>query len=133
MTNLSRGRRVAVMTAMVVVFGVAGACTTSQSSDGESGSCAYRVMYDGHIYTDWNGDSVAGDKQVGRARVLRCSDSNGEGDQTITATGERLSAYLIDGVDSQWAIAVGGSAGRALIVVAEGVDTPASIMKKLGQ
>lgn len=131
------GRR--AMRAVVIAVTVSGvtACTTSGSSEDDhtiagsgSGSCAHRVLFEGHIYTEATVKAEVG-KEVGMAQAVGCHDSSGtEGNSTLE-TENQVVTYAIHGVNPKWAIAAGDSRRRALTLVREGADLPESVQTAL--
>jgi len=107
------------------------ACTSENSSGGggeQAESCAYRVLYQDRTYRDVaNVEFTAGEK-LGSATVPPCDDTGG-GDASEQA-GETTTAYKVDGVPPEVAVAVGDSPDdTTLVAVYSGDELPSEIRK----
>ncbi|WP_328873086.1 DUF6281 family protein [Streptomyces sp. NBC_00287] len=117
-------RSVVLLAGMTVVALGAVGCTASDGggepeSGGAAASCAYVIDYDNRQYTDVaNVDYQRGEK-LGTATQPPCDDTPGDGDDGDPA--HKTTAYKIEGVDPDVAIAV-GDAPDDLIFVATRAD-----------
>jgi hypothetical protein len=92
------------------------ACTSESSSDGggQADSCAYRVVYQDRTYQDVaNVEFTAGD-ELGPAIIPPCEDTGGE----AKGSGEATTAYAVDGLSPEVAVAVGDSPDDTILVAA---------------
>lgn len=132
------GRRALIVGMVAVICSAATGCTTSGSSNendpaiaGSGASCAYRVMYEGRMYKEATGKGAEVAQKIGIAREVRCEETNATAGRRTAKTEGRVLAYAIDGIDPRWAVAVGESPRRTLIVVRAGANLPNSVMKVL--
>ncbi len=127
MSRSGRTTRVSLVAAMMML---AVACTSVSSSDGgeQAESCAYRVLYQDRTYRDVaNVEFTAGEK-LGSATIPPCQDT---GDQDkAEESGETTTAYAVDGISPDMAVAVGDSPDDATFVAAySGNKLPPEIRK----
>ena len=117
-------RGVAVRMALVVAATLASAtgCTVSGSS---SAVCAYQVTYEGRTYHDVaNIDFTVGEK-LGTAINPPCNDQGRRTEERATET----TAYRVEGLDPDIAIAVGDLDDAHLMVVGANKSLPPEVEK----
>ncbi|MFI0270789.1 DUF6281 family protein [Streptomyces luteogriseus] len=106
------------------------ACTSESSSDGgeQAESCAYRVLYQDRTYRDVaNVEFTAGEK-LGSATIPPCQDTGGQDE--AEESGETTTAYAVDGISPDMAVAVGDSPDDVTFVAAySGNKLPPEIRK----
>ncbi|MEU0688364.1 DUF6281 family protein [Streptomyces uncialis] len=106
------------------------ACTSESSGDGDgrAESCAYRVLYQDRTYRDVANVEFTAGKMLGSATVPPCEDT---GDQDKAGEpGKATTAYAVDGIHPDVAVAVGDSPGDATLVAAySGDKLPPEIQK----
>ncbi|MFG3013023.1 DUF6281 family protein [Streptomyces cinerochromogenes] len=111
MSLAGRGVRVLLMAAMVAS---AAACTSGSDTSDETASCAYQVTYKGRTYRDVaNVDFTVGDK-LGTATKPPCDDTGGQDEDPEPAT--TRTAYAVNGISPEVAIAVGSTPDDAMFV-----------------
>lgn len=115
MSRSGRITRTLLVAAMVMP---AVACTSESSSDGgeRAASCAYRVIYQDRTYRDVANVEFRAGEKLGPATVPPCDDTGGqnEGEQA----GETTTAYKVDGISPEVAVAVGDAPGDVIFVAA---------------
>jgi hypothetical protein len=107
----------------------AAACTAGSSSDGEeSASCVYQVLYQDRPYRDVaNVEFTVGEK-LGDATKPPCDDTGGADEAAESGTTE--TAYEVDGISPEVAIAVGDTPDEAVLVAAySGSELPSEVKK----
>ncbi|MFE0521466.1 DUF6281 family protein [Streptomyces sp. NPDC058954] len=119
------GRSVMLAASMLVS---AVACT-SDSSDGEdAGSCAYQIRYQGRTYSDLANVHFTVGKKLGDATNPPCDDTGGD----ITDPATTVTAYKVDGLSPDVAIAVGDTPSQArFVAVYSGSELPPEVKKLL--
>lgn len=127
---MSRSGRTTPLPLMAAMMMLAVACTPESSSDGDgrAESCAYRVLYQDRTYRDVANVEFTAGKKLGSATVPPCEDT---GDQDRAGEpGEATTAYAVDGISPDVAVAVGDSPGDATFVAAySGDKLPPEIQK----
>ncbi|MFJ8863409.1 DUF6281 family protein [Streptomyces sp. NPDC102451] len=122
------GRSTGVLLAATMVVTVAG-CTADNSSEegGAEASCAIEFTYQGRTYRDVaNADITVTDK-LGTATQPPCDDT---GSQDEAAEGTTETAYGVEGIPPEVAIAVGSSPADAIFVVSySGSTLPPEVQK----
>ncbi|MFD0211421.1 DUF6281 family protein [Streptomyces hirsutus] len=104
------------------------ACASESSSDGggQAASCAYHVLYQDRTYRDVANVEFTAGERLGSATVPPCDDTGGqdEGEQA----GETTTAYEVDGISPELAVAVGDAPGDVVFVAAyTGDELPSEI------
>ncbi|MDX2541041.1 DUF6281 family protein [Streptomyces sp. WI04-05B] len=114
-----------ILTALAVA---AAACTTSSSSDGDgSASCVYRILYQDRTYEDVTDVKFKAGGKLGTATHPACDDTGGQ-DETLPA--DTMTAYEVDGVPTEMAIAVGDTPADArLVAVYSNKELPPEVQK----
>lgn len=105
------------------------ACTAGSSSDGdeESASCAYRVKYQDRTYRDVANVKFVAGEELGAATIPPCDDTGGQDEAGAEAT---ETAYVVDGISPEVAIAVGDTPAEAKFVASySGNKLPPEIQK----
>ncbi|MGX1547376.1 DUF6281 family protein [Streptomyces adustus] len=120
----------AMTLAAVLVSAVA--CTAGSSSDGEeSGSCAYRILYQDRTYRDVANVEFTVGKKLGDATEPPCDDTGGQ--DTPEASGTTETVYEVDGISPEVAVAVGDTPDEAEFVAAySGTTLPPELKKLVG-
>ncbi len=125
---MSRSGRITRMLLVAAMGMPAVACTSESNSDGgeRAASCAYRVIYQDRTYRDVaNVEFTAGEK-LGPATVPPCDDTGGQ-DEAEQA-GETTTAYEVDGISPELAVAIGDAPGDVVFVAAyTGDELPSEI------
>ncbi|MFF0165917.1 DUF6281 family protein [Streptomyces prasinus] len=106
------------MTLVAAMVTSAVACTSESSSGGgeQSASCAYQVLYQDRTYRDVaNVEFTVGEK-LGPATIPPCDDTGGQ-DKDEQAE-ETMTAYRVDGISPQLAVAVGDTPDDTTFVAA---------------
>ncbi|MGY0069238.1 DUF6281 family protein [Streptomyces sp. QTS137] len=110
------------------------ACTSESSSDGgeRAASCAYQVLYQDRTYRDVaNVEFTAGEK-LGPATVPPCDDTGGGDDAEQVK--ETTTAYKVNGISPEAAVAVGDSPDDTTLVAAySGNELPSEIQKLIDE
>ncbi|MEV0300028.1 DUF6281 family protein [Streptomyces prasinus] len=107
------------------------ACTSESSSGGgeRAASCAYRILYQDRTYRDVaNVEFTAGEK-LGPATIPPCDDTGGR-DKDEQAE-ETMTAYRVDGISPQLAVAVGDTPDDTTFVAAYTGDRLPPEIRKL--
>ncbi|MFC8424855.1 DUF6281 family protein [Streptomyces sp. NPDC057236] len=97
----------------------AAACTSGGGSDGggeQAASCAYRVLYQDRMYRDVADVRFTVGEELGSATLPPCDDTGGR--DGAGRAGETMTAYGVDGISPEVAVAVGDSPGDSTFVVA---------------
>jgi len=128
MNRSGRMTRMPLMAAMLVL---AVACTSESSSDGADGqaaSCAYLVHYQDRSYQDVANVEFTAGEELGSATVPPCDDTGGQED--AEQSGDTVTAYRVDGISPDVAVAVGDSPDDTVFVVAySGGELPPEVQK----
>ncbi|MFJ7422642.1 DUF6281 family protein [Streptomyces uncialis] len=115
---------------MAAMMMLAAACTSESGGDGDgrAESCAYRVLYQDRTYRDVANVEFTAGRKLGPATVPLCEDT---GDQDkAEEPGETTTAYAVDGISPDVAVAVGDSPGdAALVAVYSGDKLPPEIQE----
>lgn len=108
--------------------GSAAACTTSNSRDGDgSASCAYRILHQDRTYEDVADVTFTVGGKLGNATQPACDDTGGQ-EETLPA--DTMTAYEVNGVPPEVAIAVGDTPADArLVVVYSHKELPPEVRK----
>lgn len=117
MSRSERTTRVLLAAAMVTS---AVACTSEGSNGGgeQAASCAYQVLYQDRTYRDIaNVEFTAGEK-LGSAAIPPCDDTGGQGQGEGEQDGETTTAYKVEGISPEVAVAVGDTPDDLTLVVA---------------
>ncbi|MEU9591596.1 DUF6281 family protein [Streptomyces sp. NPDC048219] len=114
---------------LAVVMVSAAACTADSRGDGEAqGSCAFRILYQDRTYRDVADVEFTVGGRIGVATEPPCDDTGGQGEAEERGTTE--TAYAVDGISPQVAIAVGDTPGEAALVAAySGSEVPPEVKK----
>lgn len=114
-----------LMAAMAVA---ATACTTSNTSDGDgSASCAYRILHQNRTYEDVTNVTFTVGGKLGTATQPACDDTGGQ-EETLPA--DTMTAYEVNGVPPEVAIAVGDTPADArLVAVYSHKELPPEVQK----
>ncbi|MGW9495275.1 DUF6281 family protein [Streptomyces prasinus] len=127
---MSRSERITRMLLVAAMVMPAVACTSESSSGGgeQSASCAYQVLYQDRTYRDVaNVEFTAGEK-LGPATIPPCDDTGGQ-DKDEQAE-ETTTAYRVDGISPQLAVAVGDTPdGTTFVAAYTGDGLPPEIRK----
>ncbi|MGW0783990.1 DUF6281 family protein [Streptomyces sp. NPDC002913] len=112
------------MAAAMVMSGAA--CTAGGGGGDEGLSCAGRYTYQDRTYQDVGGVTFTPGKKLGVATQPPCDDTGGQDESEVpVATG---TAYAVDGIPPEVAIAVGDAPGTAtLFAVGSGPDLPPEV------
>ncbi|MFF8731762.1 DUF6281 family protein [Streptomyces sp. NPDC015171] len=111
MSSTGLGMRVLLIAA---VAASAAACTSGGDTSDDSASCAYRVTYKGRTYRDVaNAEFTVGSK-LGTATKPPCDDTGSQNEDAEPATTK--TAYVVNGVSPELAIAVGSAPDDAMLV-----------------
>jgi len=105
------------------------ACGAGSSSDREaSGSCAYQILYQDRTYQDVaNVEFTVGEK-LGDATQPSCDDTGGQDE--VEEPGTTETAYQVDGISPEVAIAVGDTPAAAkFVAVYSGTEPPPEVKK----
>lgn len=124
----STGRTAGALLAAAMVMSAA-ACTADSSSGGEeSASCVNRYTYQDRSYRDVaNVDFTVG-KKLGVATKPPCDDTGGQDKNEEPATTE--TAYEVDGISPEVAIAIGDTPEEATVFAAySGSELPPEVEK----
>ncbi|MFF5104495.1 DUF6281 family protein [Streptomyces sp. NPDC000134] len=100
----------------------AAACTSGSISGGgeRASACAYRVVFQDRTYQDVaNVEFTAGD-ELGPATVPPCDDTGGQDEAEESE--EATTAYAVDGISPEVAVAVGDSPDDVVFVAAYSGD-----------
>ncbi|TQL20720.1 hypothetical protein FBY37_2680 [Streptomyces sp. SLBN-134] len=128
MNRSGRMTRLPLMAAMLVL---AVACTSESSSDGADGqaaSCAYLVHYQDRSYQDVANVEFTAGEELGSATVPPCDDTGGQEDAEQAE--DTVTAYRVDGISPDVAVAVGDSPDDTVFVVAySGGELPPEVQK----
>ncbi len=122
MSRSGRTTRLPLVTAMLLL---AVACTSESSSDGgdeQAGSCAYLVHYQGRVYRDVANAEFTADEKLGSATLPPCDDTGDRKD--AEEAGETTTAYRVDGISPDVAVAVGDSPEDTVLVAAYSGSEP---------
>ncbi|WP_063785696.1 DUF6281 family protein [Streptomyces venezuelae] len=124
---MSRPRRFSVALVAAASLVSLAACDTSSSARGEA-SCALQFTYNSRTYRDVaNADFTVGQK-LGTATKPPCDDTGTAPTDGETPTKE--TAYEVEGVPAEMAIAVGATPEEAmLVVVYSGTELPPEVRK----
>ncbi|MEU9555298.1 DUF6281 family protein [Streptomyces fumanus] len=122
---VGRGTIARALVAVVTVL-VSTACATSGDAESEA-SCAFRVEYDGRMYSDVTHVEFEAGRRLGPAVLPGCDDAPGDGHASPDST----VAYAIEGVDPRVAIAVDDAPEDVLFVVQSLKGDLPSEVKKL--
>ncbi|GGZ17701.1 hypothetical protein GCM10010365_42050 [Streptomyces poonensis] len=99
----------------VAMVGAAGCTSSGSSGDGggdAAGSCAVRWTYEGHNYRSIsNVDFQVGEK-LGTVGKPSCDDTPSDGEDE-PAPADKSTAYAVEGLDTDVAIAVGDTPEKA--------------------
>ncbi|MFB6552602.1 DUF6281 family protein [Streptomyces sp. NPDC056405] len=127
---MSWARRSACAVLTAVLAASTAACTSEgEGAEGPDGaaSCAYRVTYGGRTYQDVADVEFAVGGELGTATEPPCDDTGQDADED-TATTE--TAFAVDGISPEAAIAVGETPERARLVAAyTGNELPPEVEK----
>ncbi|MFE5240687.1 MULTISPECIES: DUF6281 family protein [unclassified Streptomyces] len=111
------------MAAAMVMSGAA--CTAGGGGD-EGLSCAGRYTYQDRTYQDVGGATFTPGKKLGVATQPPCDDTGGQDKSEVPVT--TGTAYEVDGIPPEVAIAVGDAPGTAtLFAVDSGPDLPPEV------
>ncbi|HEY8981118.1 MAG TPA: DUF6281 family protein [Streptomyces sp.] len=125
---MSWARRLAGLLLVVPVMVSAVACTASSDNDEGAASCAYQVLYQGRTYQGVANVKFIAGKELGNATIPPCNDTGGQDKSDDTETQE--TAYTVNGISPEVAIAVGDTPNEAKLVAAySGKELPAEIKK----
>ncbi|MEU2875692.1 DUF6281 family protein [Streptomyces sp. NPDC007070] len=121
------GRSMALVAATAV--SVVGCASGSGSDDGGgSASCVFQIRYQGRTYQDVAHVEFTVGKKLGAAVKPPCDDTGGQDDSGEAATTQ--TAYEVDGVAPEMAIAVGDTPGEAKFVASySGSELPPEVKK----
>ncbi|MEW2615552.1 DUF6281 family protein [Streptomyces sp. NPDC047880] len=104
------------------------ACEPEEDSGEAAPSCAYVVTYEGRTYRDVANVEFSVGTRLGTATRPPCDDTGGRNKHEEPSTTE--TAYAVDGISPEVAIAVGGAPGDVLFVaVRSGNDLPPEVKK----
>ncbi|WP_240498989.1 DUF6281 family protein [Streptomyces prasinus] len=118
------------MTLVAAMVTSAVACTSESSSGGgeQSASCAYQVLYQDRTYRSLANTEFTTGEKLGAATVPPCDDTGGQ-DKDEQAE-ETTTAYRVDGISPQLAVAVGDTPDDTTFVAAyTGDKLPPEIRK----
>ncbi|MBT2488026.1 hypothetical protein J7E96_05655 [Streptomyces sp. ISL-96] len=125
--RVGRGGSVRMLLVAVAATASAVSCTSSSGGD-DSASCAHRVTYEDRTYGDVANVNFEIGEKVGTVSSAPCDDTGGQNEGEETAT--ESSAYAIEGLDTDIAIAVGDTPGEAVFfAVDSGKGLPAEVEK----
>lgn len=128
---MNRPRRTTRPPLVTAVLMLAVACTSGSGGDGggeQAASCAYRVLYQDRTYRDVAGVRFTAGEELGPATLPPCDDTGGRDD--AGQAGETTTAYRVDGVPPEVAVAVGNSPGDTIFVaVHSGGELPPEVRK----
>ncbi len=131
---MGRSERMTRMLLVAAMVMPAVACTSESSSGGgeQSASCAYQVLYQDRTYRDVaNVEFTAGEK-LGPATIPPCDDTGGQ-DKDEQAE-ETTTAYRVDGISPEAAVAIGDSPDDTMLVTAySGNELPSEIQKLIDE
>jgi Family of unknown function (DUF6281) len=122
------GRSAGVALTAVILMSVVACSSGNSSGEGSSAVCEYRVAYQGRIYREVANMDVTVGKKLGSATVPACDDTGGneKGEQ------EAVTAYAVNGVSPDIAVAVGDSPDETRLVAEySGTKLPAEVKKLL--
>jgi hypothetical protein len=113
---------------MAALAVAAAACTTSSSSDGDgAASCVYRILYQDRTYEDVADVTFTAGEKLGTATQPACDDTGGQ-DEILPA--DTMTAYEVDGVPPEVAVAVGDTPADArLVAVYSDKELPPEVQK----
>lgn len=105
------------------------ACTSSSSDEGEQAeSCAYQVHFQNRTYTDVANVKFTAGKELGSATIPPCRDTGDQGQAEEPE--EKTTAYAVDGISPDLAVAVGDNRNDTTFVAAySGDKLPPEIQK----
>ncbi|WP_437098875.1 DUF6281 family protein [Streptomyces sp. enrichment culture] len=111
------------------------ACTSENSSDGgdeQADSCAYLVHYQDRVYRDVANVEFTADEKLGSATLPPCDDTGDQKD--AEQAGETTTAYRVNGISPDVAVAVGDSPDDAVLVAAySGSELPSEVQKLMNR
>lgn len=123
------GRYAGVLSAVAVVVTAAG-CTAGNGGGVEgAASCASEFTYQGRTYKDVAHAHFTVTGKLGTATMPPCDDTGGDGQTAEAGTTE--TAYGVEGVASDVAIAVGNSPDDVVLVVSYSGSTLPPEVRKL--
>ncbi|MFD3378436.1 MULTISPECIES: DUF6281 family protein [unclassified Streptomyces] len=116
-----------------VLVTMSAACTSSSDSDGgeSASSCAYRVEYQNSTYSGAEAKDFTLGNVLGAATLPPCDDTpsdDSDGQRTPTST----TAYAIEGVDPNIAIALGKASDDVIFVNVDSEKKLPEIKKMIG-
>ncbi|MBT2507703.1 hypothetical protein J7I98_17810 [Streptomyces sp. ISL-98] len=125
---VGRGRSVRMLLVTAAAVALAVGCTSPGGGSGNSASCAYRVTYEDRTYQDVaNVDFTIGET-LGAVSSAPCDDTPGQNEGAESAAAS--TAYAVEGLDTDIAIAVGDTPGEAVFfAVDSGKKLPAEVRK----
>ncbi|MFD7700537.1 DUF6281 family protein [Streptomyces caelestis] len=107
------------------------ACTSESSSDegdGQAESCAYLVHYQDRTYRDVANVEFTAGEELGSATLPPCDDTGDRKDAEEAE--ETTTAYKVDGISPDVAVAVGDSPDDTVLVAAySGSELPPEVQK----
>lgn len=113
------GRCVGGLMAIVVLS--LGACTAEGGSGDRAAACVNRFTYEGRTYRDVGQVRFTAGEKLGSATRPPCNDTGGQEADEIA--GETGTAYAVDGISPEVAIAVGDTADDATFFVSSSFGT----------
>jgi hypothetical protein len=129
--QMSRSGRIARLPVVAAILVLAVACTAESSGDGggeQAESCAYLVHYQDRTYQDVANVEFTAGKELGSATLPPCDDTGGQKD--AEQAGETTTAYKVDGISPDVAVAVGDSPDDTVLVAAySGSELPPEVQK----
>lgn len=104
------------------------ACTTGSSSGDAAESCVYQVRYQDRTYRDVANVEFTVGKKLGKATMPPCNDTGEKTEAEEPGTTE--TAYAVDGISPEVAIAVGDTPDEVTFVAAySGTELPPEVEK----